>query len=64
MIEGWDPELDVANMIERCKRTRKQWASVYDAIGVEFKYTEPSAEEYLLAIKNATAVVKQRKKKK
>tara|TARA_R110000796_G_scaffold89488_1_gene192954 strand:- start:74 stop:289 length:216 start_codon:yes stop_codon:yes gene_type:complete len=62
----FDGELQAANILNRCRRIRHQWEDVYRAIGVEFQYREPTADEYIAAIKVVTQekIKKTRKKPK
>ena len=55
-----------ASIVNRCRRVKAQWEDVYRAIGVEFQYREPTADEYIAAIKAVTQekIKKPRKKPK
>tara|TARA_R110000824_G_scaffold228554_1_gene416295 strand:+ start:1452 stop:1637 length:186 start_codon:yes stop_codon:yes gene_type:complete len=50
----FDGELAVANMLQRAKKTKKQWARVYSTINKPFEYREPTVLEYMLAIQIQT----------
>jgi|TARA_R110002167_G_scaffold2255_2_gene11603 hypothetical protein len=52
--EDFNPREVVDELLTRSNKTLRQWRQVYTTIGVPFRYTAPSVDDYILAINIVT----------
>ena len=52
MIEAipFDGKVQAEKILKKCRRTLKMWKGVYNSLGQEFEWREPTADEMLLAL--------------
>lgn len=63
MIEH-DGNAHAEEILVRCRRRLRMWKDIYNTLGIDFEYREPSADEMMLAIKLVTTGKKPPKKDK